>query len=756
MKPQRSYAGPTAGKAPSPQEIQQVVALSSAGQFAAAEKRAQQLTRHYPAHGFGWQVLGTVLIQQGQAPAALSALERAASLLPADARVRCNLALALASHGRLAEAEAQFCQALALDASLHETHNNYGNLLIRQGRVAEAEQCFRRAVACKPDYARGLANLGLALYALGRQEEAETVLQQALRIDPALDAALNPMCGMLAARGEHWAAFEYAWRSLQRAETPVSKALFTSCVKRLRLRQISPELRMVLVRALSEPWGNPQELAVAVAHVLKTTRGIGPAIVRAVEAWPCRLSGQDLFGADGFFVTTGDPLVHALLTSATVADRELERYFTSVRRVLLELATHSQNLDAAMTQRAAALAGVLAQQCFINEYVFALDTGEAQQVATLQAKLARVLAEGGDPPLLALLVMACYQPLLVLPGAQRLLALAASGPLAAVVKQQVREPLEERQLQAAMPCLTPVGEGVSQAVRGMYEDNPYPRWVRCPPSSCAVNVDAFFQLAFPLAAVRPLGKANGNIEALIAGCGTGKHVLQVAGQFPEVRILAIDLSLASLGYAQRKTREAGIAGVEYAQADILKLGTLGRKFDIIESSGVLHHLADPWAGWRVLLSLLRPGGLMKLGFYSEIARQGIVRARALIAQRGDEATPEGIRRCRQDLVALAERDNLGMAVTNGDFYSISGCRDLLFHVQEHRLSLPQISEFLAAHGLRFLGFVLDGAVMTLYRQRFPDDPAGTSLDNWHIFEQENPDTFIQMYQFWVQREEAVA
>ncbi len=63
--------------------------------------------------------------------------------------------------------------------------------------------------------------------------------------------------------------------------------------------------------------------------------------------------------------------------------------------------------------------------------------------------------------------------------------------------------------------------------------------------------------------------------------------------------------------------------IEYAQADILELGSLDRRFDLIESIGVLHHLADPFAGWRVLLSLLRPGGVMKLGFYSAVARRDL-------------------------------------------------------------------------------------------------------------------------------------
>jgi hypothetical protein len=65
--------------------------------------------------------------------------------------------------------------------------------------------------------------------------------------------------------------------------------------------------------------------------------------------------------------------------------------------------------------------------------------------------------------------------------------------------------------------------------------------------------------------------------------------------------------------------------------------------------------------------------------------------------------------------------------------------------------LPQIKAFLTAHDLRFLGFVVDGAVITRYRQRFPEDPAATDLDRWDTFEAEHPAMFGRMYQFWVQK-----
>jgi hypothetical protein len=89
--------------------------------------------------------------------------------------------------------------------------------------------------------------------------------------------------------------------------------------------------------------------------------------------------------------------------------------------------------------------------------------------------------------------------------------------------------------------------------------------------------------------------------------------------------------------------------------------------------------------------------------------------------------------------------------TMPDFYSMSNCRDLLFHVQEHRLTLGQIESFLVESGLHFIGFELDPQVLHQYRARFADDPSCTNLRNWARFEADNPDTFVGMYKFWIQK-----
>jgi SAM-dependent methyltransferase len=264
------------------------------------------------------------------------------------------------------------------------------------------------------------------------------------------------------------------------------------------------------------------------------------------------------------------------------------------------------------------------------------------------------------------------------------------------------------------------------------------------------RIDSRLRAIFPLAQIRERDSA-GAIDILVAGCGTGMQPIEEARQYSGANVLAIDLSLASLAYAKRQTIALGIDNIDYAQADILRLGSLGRTFDSIACTGVLHHLEDPLEGWRRLLPLLRPRGYMHLGLYSETARQPIVRAQNYLARRNFQPTLSDIRRARQEILALPDGSPEEEVTRTEDFYSSSKCRDALLHVQEHRLSLPQVAAFLAEHDFEFLGFMLPLGVLRRYGQRFPEDQSKTNLTLWHQFESENPYTFMNMYEFWVQK-----
>jgi hypothetical protein len=163
---------------------------------------------------------------------------------------------------------------------------------------------------------------------------------------------------------------------------------------------------------------------------------------------------------------------------------------------------------------------------------------------------------------------------------------------------------------------------------------------------------------------------------------------------------------------------------------------------------VLHHLQDPVKGWRVLTGLLEPDGLMKIGLYSEKARSSILAAREFIRSLKLPLTPEGIRRCRHDIINLPDGHPARGALTFSDFFTLNGCRDLIMHVQEHNFTLPGIGDCLDHLGLRFCGLECEPQIQNRFRSMFPAASALTDLEAWNRFEAASPQTFKGMYNFW--------
>jgi SAM-dependent methyltransferase len=236
---------------------------------------------------------------------------------------------------------------------------------------------------------------------------------------------------------------------------------------------------------------------------------------------------------------------------------------------------------------------------------------------------------------------------------------------------------------------------------------------------------------------------------LIAGCGTGQHSIRAASRFSDCQVTAVDLSLASLAYAKRKTAELGITNLRYLQADILNLNNLEQDFDVIESAGVLHHMDEPMAGWRVLRDMLKPGGLMKIGLYSELARQQIVKIKDEIVFLNVGTSRAEIRNFRKSLMA-SEIKGHQQITSFADFFSLSAVRDLIFHVQEHRFTLPKIKKCLDELKLEFCGFEDKNAISN-FRELHGEQANIYDLVLWHQYEESNPSAFVGMYQFWCQK-----
>jgi tetratricopeptide (TPR) repeat protein/2-polyprenyl-3-methyl-5-hydroxy-6-metoxy-1,4-benzoquinol methylase len=728
-------------------------ALDSLGRTAEAVESYERALVINPGYAEVHFNLGLMATAKGRHDEAANCLRKAIDIRPEYASAHYYLGLALFNVGRSDQALESLRQAIRLEPTMDQAHYILGIILQNLGSIPQLEEAaasLRRAVEIKPGLAEAHHILGLVLNRLGQLDAAEASLRHALSLNPESADILSNLVVVLLSADKALEGIQLIAGTLDDREPPWAiKVAFVSCIRASRSITNDPKIRAALTAAITEPWGNPLDLGRPALGLIMLSQRITRCAHIANGSWPARLPKSVLFGADGLAALGADPLLRALLEATPVTTIEFERFLTSARHALLETASGQQS-QAPSDIAALEFYASLARQCFINEYIFDCDDRERLSAAACRTKLLELLdADAVVPPFL-LLAVAAYFPLYTLRDAARLLAANAPGPISGVLRQQIREPLEEQALRAGIECLTSIAGGVSKAVRDQYELNPYPRWVKLPMPDQILRFNDEFRRSMPFAPFTPMPDDRAP-EVLIAGCGTGSHSILVAKKYQGVRVLAIDLSLSSISYAVRKTQELGITNIEYAQADILRLDDVARSFDIVESVGVLHHLAEPFTGWRILLSRLRPGGFMRLGFYSELARKHVVKAREIIAAHGYASTPEDIRRFRQDLTKQVASAELQWLSKVSDFYSTSECRDLLFHVQEHRLTLGQIESFLEEFGLQFLGFELAPTVLYQYRARFTDDPSATNLRNWARFEADNPNTFIGMYRFWIQK-----
>ena len=162
-------------------------------------------------------------------------------------------------------------------------------------------------------------------------------------------------------------------------------------------------------------------------------------------------------------------------------------------------------------------------------------------------------------------------------------------------------------------------------------------------------------------------------------------------------------------------------------------------------------MADPIAGWKVLTNCLKPNGLMRIGLYSELARQHIIKVRDIITKNTITSDKEAMLEFRRQIIELNDPE-LNLLEKSNDFYSFSELKDLLFHVQEHRFTIPQISGVLDELGLAFMGFeISEKTIMKGFKAAYPKEEAIYDLGKWHEYETLNPRLFSGMYQFWVQK-----
>jgi ubiquinone/menaquinone biosynthesis C-methylase UbiE len=286
-------------------------------------------------------------------------------------------------------------------------------------------------------------------------------------------------------------------------------------------------------------------------------------------------------------------------------------------------------------------------------------------------------------------------------------------------------------------------------VKSQYELNPYPRWrYNSYSKENKLNFISVINSEISPNTIKPnsVQLTNKKINILIAGCGTGIQIIE-ASRYSNCEITAIDLSNSSISYAKRKVDEYGLKNINFIEMDLLELTSLNKRFDLIECSGVLHHMNEPSKGLSNLFDVLEPEGFLKLGLYSKYAREEILKARKLIKEKDIKPNIDGIRNFRNDLLN-GEIKEVNKITNWSDFYSTSMCRDLCFHTHENCYTLIEIKNILKVSNLEFLGFTLSKEIRDKYQIDNKDKDSLKNLELWDKFEKLNPNSFREMYQFW--------
>ena len=423
-----------------------------------------------------------------------------------------------------------------------------------------------------------------------------------------------------------------------------------------------------------------------------------------------------------------------------ISDYYIEKKFVNLRKEIL-----NQTYESDIEKTHIDFLISLSMQCFLNEYIYGQSKDEIEKIEKIDERIKNNLRENRKISDLDILCLSCYEPLTNFSWSNKV---KFSDKLKEIFELHLNQIEVENQISKSIKSISKVKDHVSIEVKKQYEENPYPRWENLGLSIEPRKVKEVINDSDLNLDLKKITNSE-SPEILIAGCGTGQHAITTASKYKKSKILALDLSFKSLSYAKRKANELKINNIDFIQGDILDLESIDRKFDIIESVGVLHHMHNPFKGWKILTSCLNNNSLMLIGLYSEKARQHITQIKNKINKLKLKSNYENIIEFRKDLIKN-DNDQWNYIKSSPDFYTVSGVRDLLFHVQEHQFTISKIKEYLDRLELIFLGFE-DQLVKKYFKDNYTNNDDLFNLEKWEEYEKTNPRIFAGMYQFWCKK-----
>ncbi|CPR09731.1 tRNA (mo5U34)-methyltransferase [Mycobacterium bohemicum DSM 44277] len=142
-----------------------------------------------------------------------------------------------------------------------------------------------------------------------------------------------------------------------------------------------------------------------------------------------------------------------------------------------------------------------------------------------------------------------------------------------------------------------------------------------------------------------------DLDILIAGCGTNQAAV-FAHRNPGAKVVGVDISQPSLDHQRYLKDKHGLWNLELHLLPIEELPSLGLAFDLIVSTGVLHHMAEPAAGMTALGECLRPDGAIGLTLYAKYGRVGVEMLQAVFREMGLRQDEQSVRIVKAAMASL--------------------------------------------------------------------------------------------------------
>jgi SAM-dependent methyltransferase len=195
-----------------------------------------------------------------------------------------------------------------------------------------------------------------------------------------------------------------------------------------------------------------------------------------------------------------------------------------------------------------------------------------------------------------------------------------------------------------------------------------------------------------------------DLDILIAGCGTNQAAV-FAFMNPDAKVTAVDISQPSLDHQQYLKDKHGLFNLDLNLLPIEDLPTLGRDFDLIVSTGVLHHMAEPQAGMNAIAKCLRPDGAMGIMLYAKYGRVGLELLQQFFRDLGLGQNESSIATVRETLSLLSTEHLVQPYLRRaGSLQSDAELVDTFLHGRERSYTVDDCVDLVANAGLVFQGW----------------------------------------------------